>query len=83
MINGIKLMRIEPCFMALKPVYSENQQQIRKDKIDNTPKINSYQSSGVDTFTSSKNKVNNEQIKNNDIFVNNNKSSDMKPQKAV
>ena len=60
MISGIKLMRIEPCFSALKPVYGENQQQSQEKNVklpETTPAISniSIKQTYSDTFTSSVN----------------------------
>ena len=66
MINRIVLTRIEPCFKAAKPACGE----LSRVKKDNTnTQINISQSSGTDTFTSSKEnkEVNSEKYDKNKI----------------
>ena len=66
MIGSIKLMRIEPCFRALKPVYGENSHNIITGKITEPQRIsqNTINISTVsDTFTSSEKEQNKPLVK--------------------
>ncbi len=52
MINRIVITRIEPCFMATKPVSGELS-RVKKDNI-NSSQVNIQQTPRTDTFTSAK-----------------------------